>query len=99
MSVYRYTHDGKLTTKFMTVANYLRDDMYELIKNVPTQFLKLNDSILWPGHDIKSSTLNSIITIDHYNITEIHTNCCVGISVGFPPRCEPKICCGNGCCC
>jgi len=96
---YDYTYDGRLKTKFVSLVHELKDGLYQVIVDVPSTKLQLGDKIVWKGYEVNAETQNKIVTIEHYNVNNNHTNCCASVSVGFPPHCQIKVCCGDGCCC
>ena len=96
---YKLTADGHLFSQYVTVAN-LSNNIYVPDRYVHSTKLALNDMIIWPASDIGgASDTNVIMKLEHLNLDRHHLNCCASISVGFPPACQVKVCCGTGCCC
>lgn len=99
IDTFDYTYDGRFTTTVVTVVHELKNGFYQMIRNVPSTLLNGGDQIIWPGYEVDAPTPYKIVTIRHYNVTKTRTNCCASVSVGFPPHCQVKVCCGDGCCC
>ena len=98
-SDFNYTYDGRYTTNKVTKIVQEKPGQFSIVPNYPSNKLKSTDLILWFGSELGLDQLNAVAQVSHLNIDETHQNCCASVSVGFPPHCQVKVCCGNGCCC
>ena len=100
---YSYTKDHKLYTQYVTTAKLdVKTNTYYNGEIKHSSKLKLNDLVMWPKYDIDASAptdQNIVMKVAHLNVTYDQSNCCGSISIGFPPSCHVKFCCGAGCCC
>ena len=95
---YSFTTSAHLYTQYVTTAK-LFDQTYYAGPIKHSSWLTIGDLVIWPGFDVNSNTTNVVMAVDHCDVTDDNKNCCGSISVGFPPSCQVKFCCGDGCCC
>ena len=97
----KYTADNRLYTQHVVTTVYDETTHSFLMGQVlNSSQVKLGDYILWPGSDLNITMPKSVVMrIDHYQVTKDRSNCCASISIGWPPSCHVKACCGEGCCC
>lgn len=99
-SQYDLTEDKRLFTQYVTTAVQV-DDKVRPGQIKHSSELRVGDLVMWPGHDLGTGDLGShvVMTVGHHNVSRSQAKCCASISIGFPPSCHVKFCCGNGCCC
>lgn len=95
---YSKTKDGRLYSEFLSIAQYnYFTRKYHAGQVVHSSNVKVGDLIVWPGDEF-NLTNEVVLAVQHHEVTESKSKCCIGLEIGIP-ECELKLCCGNGCCC